>query len=228
MPGITERQMNIIGTAVPRRLGCAFLMLVAGDETPQLRYIEDGVCLILTNPMFDQVQGALTTGTELTLQVDHRTELVVEFRPKSIVDPFTGGALHSHRGWERYEPAVPRHADERGRSAMEVKQLVLLLADDQIESRVSLAGFASFVAMVHETMERVARLHPVRSPIPVVVGVTLVPDEACRVQLAVQGAPAPELCKALTRELAALPPVAVSDEVPFRIDAILRAPPSIN
>jgi hypothetical protein len=105
LPGTTARHANAIGTTMPRRLGCAFVMLVGSDELPaQLSFIEDGAGLILANPMLDRVRDALITGKELTLQVDDQTELAVEFRSEIMADPFTGVKLGdlaegSSRNW---------------------------------------------------------------------------------------------------------------------------------
>lgn len=223
MPGATQRQANTVGTTMPRRLGCAFVMLTGSDEIPaQLRYIEDGAGLILTNAMLDRVRDALITGEKLRLQVDDRTELVVEFRSEILVDPFTNAKLRARGGWEQYEPTLPRPADEPATKAVEVNQVVLLLPDEEMESRVTAPALASFIRAVQDTVERVACLHPVESPVPVAVKVTLLPSEAPRVQLAFQGERAPALLEPLAQELTALTPIAVRDEVPFWIDTIVR------
>ncbi len=88
VPGSAERTATGIGTSMPRRMGFSFVVLVGTGEVPaELRYIEDGVGLLLPDAALDQVREALSSGKELTLPVGDRSRLVLELRPDTVADP---------------------------------------------------------------------------------------------------------------------------------------------
>lgn len=225
VPSIPGRHANTIGTTMPQRMGFAFVILSGTDElTSQLRYIEDGIGLILANATLDRVREALITGQDLTMQVGNRTEFVIEVRPEVLVDPFTGALQRAPGGWNSYEPITPRSTT----GLVKIDQVVLLLPDGEMAFRVELATLVAFVQSVQDTIVRLATLHPVEAPVAVAVGVTLVPGATPRVQLAFQGERRPALLEPLAKELAALAPISVRDEVPFRIETTVHPHPRSN
>lgn len=221
VPGSTERTATTCGSA-PRRIGYTFLSLVGGtdEHSSELRYIEDGVGLILTNTAVDQLREALMAGRDLTLQVGDRSRLVVEFRPDALTDPFTGHVHHAAEGWELHRPDAPTSPT----GPMKIDQIVLLLPEEDLRSHVDAPTLAAFIQSIQQILERLAKLHPVPAPVQLAIGLTLSPETPPKVQLAVRGAHAREaaLLPPLHAELNVLPPVAVRGEVPFRIEATVR------
>jgi hypothetical protein len=90
MPGMTERTANMRGTAPPRRIGYAFLMIAGTDEPDaDVRFIEDGIGLLLPEAALARLREALISGEELSLPLGGRSRLVLEPRPQAIHDPQT-------------------------------------------------------------------------------------------------------------------------------------------
>lgn len=203
VPGQTERTANTCVTA-PRRLGYAFLTVAFIDDSPaMLRYIEDGVGLILPEAARARLREALASGEALELPIDGESRLVLELRSE---------------GRETYQPAAPRSQT----GPVKIDRIVLLLPDDELRARVEVATLTGLITSVEQILERVAGLHPMDAPTELAIGLTLAPEQQPRVQLAYRGVRQDALLITLAKELEALAPVPVRGEVPFRIEATIQ------
>ncbi len=225
VPGAAERTATGIGTSMPRRLGLAFVMLVgSGDAPAELRYIEDGVGLLLSEAALDEVREALLAGNELTLPLGGRGRLVLEHRSDIVSHPFTGGQLHAEKGWETYHPDTPRASS----GPVEIGRVVLGIPEEMLAARVEVATLAAFMKSVEQILEGLAERCPVSGRVEIAIGLTLRPDEPPEVKLAFRGASEIALLGELQQELDALDPVPVRGEVPFWIEAVVGPPRPSN
>lgn len=225
VPGATERTATGVGTSMPRRLGLSFVMLVgSGDAPAELRYIEDGVGLLLSEAALDEVREALLSGKELTLSLGERSRLVLEHRSTIVSHPFTGGQLHAEKGWETYHPDAPRASS----GPVEIGRVVLGIPEEMLASRIETATLAAFMKSVEQILERLAERRPVDGRVEIAIGLTLRPDEPPEVKLAFRGASEIALLGELQEELDALDPVPVRGEVPFWIETTVGPPRPAN
>ena len=230
MPGMTERTANMRGTAPPRRIGYAFLM-IAGTAEPDadFRFIEDGIGLLLPEAALARLREALISGEALSLPLGGRSRLVLEPRPQAIHDPFTGGRLQAEEGWESYKPDAPRSRT----GPVEIEQVILLLPESELGARIDLPAFAAFIESIEQLVARLAGLHPVEAPLEIAIRVTLAPEERPQAQLAARGATREQVAQLaliapLLQALEELAPVPVRGEVPFQIRATIHPPPRGN
>jgi len=230
-PGSAERTGNGIGTAAPRRLGYGFVMFVGTDEAaPDLRYIEDGVGLLLPRAALERLRAALRAGEDLSLPAGGQSRLAIEFRRDAVDDPFTGGQLRATGGWERFRPDAQRPRP----GPVQIEQIVLLVAEEELRDRVEAGALAAFIGSVEQALQRLAGAHPVDAPVELAIRFTLSPERAPEVQLALRGtaaaaeAEAAPLLGPLAAALEALAPAPVRGEVAFRIDAAVEPEPATN
>jgi hypothetical protein len=203
VPGSTTPNAIAAGAGQPRRMGYAFLALVGHDE-PDLRMIEDGVALLLPPEPFDALQAALSSGRSETVRAGSLT-LRLEVRPA---------------GREIFHPERPRPETE-----LATLQVVLLIPAAELEGRVEVDALAAFVRQLDDTLQQLAASHPVAAEASVAVEVTLSPDAPPRLQVSSRP-PELALLAPLRQSLPGLPPVPVRGEVPFRLEAKIRPPPS--
>ena len=224
-PGSTERTGNGIGTAPPRRLGYGFVMFVGTEEpAPDLRYIEDGIGLLLPGTSLERLRAALRAGEDVALPVGEDGRLAIEFRRDAQGDPFTGGQLRATGGWERFRPDAPRPQV----GPVKIEQIVLLVSEQELRERVEAAALASFIASVEQILEQLAEQHPVDAAMELAIGLQLAPGRPPKVQLAFRGADEAALLGPLLAELEALAPAPVRGEVSFRIDAAVAPEAATN
>jgi len=218
--GSDQPHATSVGGVRPVRLGCAFVTLVAGVDQPVLKHFEDGVSVLLTDDGFDQVREALVSGSDLSLPLDPGCDLVVEYRPEAMIDPFTGEVQRAAGGWEMRRPARPAPAD----GPVGATTIVLGVPDDVLFTRIEADDLVGCIQQVQAVVHRLAEEHPVAAPVQIAIGLTLDPAAPPRVQLASRGGPAPALLDPLAAELAGVDPVPVRDQVSFRLEVELRPP----
>lgn len=217
VPGSPDRTANSLGAGPPKRMGFAFVMLApTGAPSAELRYIEDGIGLLLPDGVLDRLREALIAGEPLTLPLGERSQLVVELRSHTLEDPFSGSRLHAEGGWEQYRPDVP----------VQVKELVLLFPVDELRDRIEVAALAAFTRSIEQVLDRLAERHPVGAPLELAILLTLRPERRHEVRLAFRGARQEALLTSLVAEVEGLAAPPVRGEVPFRLDVTVQPPAS--
>jgi hypothetical protein len=141
------------GSDGSRVCGC-FVVLLPEQLEDGGRILEDGFVMELTADSWKAVCDALIDGRDVGIPaVGTGMSFALTWRDQEYVSPVDGRSYIAEGGWNAYGPTTPEGAGAT--SEVTIKQVRLLMAEDEVEAQTSADELAAFCREVERCAQRV-------------------------------------------------------------------------
>ena len=141
------------GSNGSRKTG-AFLAFVPEQDANEVRMVEDGFSLFLTNSTWQKIREALLSGSDILIPSDAKagTSISVEWaKPSAYTSPVTGETYVAEK-WTTYEPESSSPAPKQ-RVAVRSKRTVLLTSDQDLQAYTTAEDLAGYVNAIESAVD---------------------------------------------------------------------------
>lgn len=191
----------------------AFLAFVPDQTANEIRMIEDGFALFLTNDSWQNIRAALESGANATIPVLNASGacLTVEWQKTEYYTSPVTGERFACEGWTTFKPEVACPLETSG--AVTCKNTVLLTIERALQTRVTVEDLAAYRMAIEKAVESFFT-HPDRKTgCDLAIQFELRPGGQSDIQIATQPNLGSDSLRVLSKELTNLPPAIVSGPV---------------
>jgi len=140
------------GTDGSRKTG-AFLAFVPDQDANEIRMVEDGFSLFLTNSAWQKIREALLSGTDVFVSAAGAgaASISVEWvKPAAYTSPVSGETYTGER-WTTYNPETTLPLKEL--VAVSSSRIVLLTSEHELQERATVEGLAGYLNAIENVVD---------------------------------------------------------------------------
>jgi enamine deaminase RidA (YjgF/YER057c/UK114 family) len=131
----------------------AFLAFVPDQETNEIRMVEDGFSLFLTNSAWQKIREALLSSTDVFVSpagVGAASISVAWVKPAAYSSPVSGETYTAER-WTTYHPELTLPPKER--VAVSSSRIVLLISEHDLQERTTAEDLAAYLNAIENVVD---------------------------------------------------------------------------
>jgi len=131
----------------------AFLAFVPDQDTNEIRMVEDGFSLFLTNSAWQKIREALLSGTDVFVSsagADAASISIEWVKPAAYTSPVSG-ETHTAERWTTYHPESTLPPKER--VAVSSTRIVLLISERGLQERTTAEDLAAYVNAIESAVD---------------------------------------------------------------------------
>jgi len=132
----------------------AFLAFVPEQDTNEIRSVEDGFAVLLTNSTWQKIRESLMSGSDVFIPSDGKTgaSISVEWaKARAYTSPVTGETYVAEK-WTNYEPQNSLPA-AKTRVAVNSSRIVLLTSERDLQARTTAHDLGDYVNAIADVVD---------------------------------------------------------------------------